>query len=121
MRFPCTTLILKLGFNNVTSGGDNIYVAAFLQHVCLLLDLHICTYHAALISGKIWTIIMSCFSREKGQGVTHAQLARRCSPGCPIVRGGGSQETVQVNTNARRHAVAGLHTWPKSCISFSGS
>lgn len=95
------------------------YVAAFL-HVCLLLDLHICTYHAAPISGKIWTI-MICFSRENGQDATHAQLARRCSLGCPIVCGGRLQETIQVNMNAYCHAMSGLQTWLKSCINFSGN
>ena len=62
---------------------------------------------------------MVCYSREKGQGVTHAQLARCCSPGCPSAR--GLQETIQVNMNAHRHAMSGLQTWLESCMNFSGN
>lgn len=121
MTFPCTILILKLGFNNVTSGGEKIMWQLFYNVSCLLLDLYIHTYHPAPISGKIGTIIMLRSGREKGQGATRAQLARCCSLGCPIISGGGLQETIQVNMNAHRNAMSGLKTCPKSCIKFSGN
>lgn len=73
MVFQCTIPILKVGFNNVASGGDNVFGSSFYSMTVLHL---ICT-SAPTVLPHLWIYLGPSYpSREEGWGGTYMQLAQ---------------------------------------------